>query len=638
MVKKILFTLTVIVLCFSTTLFAVEYDVENYKINAVVNDDGSMDVTEYLKYHFDENMNGLYRDVLYKYTFNGQKNDMQPTSSRYQASGIENINVYISDTSFENMVEAKLQDENTLSNGMNNVFSISDRVENGYRTKIKAYSPVSEGSYKYVKFEYTIKDVVVNYSDYAEFYWNFIGKDWECYISNFELYVKFPISENLKAYGHTYANIDNFNIVGNQVSMKVNGISEETAVDIRSIFPNTYMGNVSKNINENYNFTELANIEKQMDKNKENYALSNKIWIGYALINIIIFIYLIIKASNYANKNKKSYKTVEHYTDLPDTYSLGEYSCIKNIMFGYSDPNLIIATILDLSNRKYIKLESLKKSKILKDTYEYYVSVDTKKNLDALTDYEKEVLNYIFAKKLENKIDLTDFENNRFELNERFKELGLDYSLGAKYRKVCTSKTSENDKKMYNPVPNSIWKSFFACLVITLVIAFINIFIISPIPDKALMVFVIAFIGIFEFAVLGLLIATVGKSIKDEYVYEYNKLLGLEKYLKEYSLIKERYPIELVLWEKYLVFATLFGIADKVSKEFKEELLKQGYDEDYIYTTYPYIHMGIYSHALTTSVSTMSGTASSGGYSGGGGGGRRWRWRRSFLSHKIKCI
>lgn len=637
MVKKIIFTLILIALCFSTTLFAAEYNVENYKINAVVNEDGSIDVTEYLKYHFDENMNGVYRDILYKYTFAGQKDDMKPTSSRYQSNGIENISVYTSDTSFENMSENIIMSEAELSNGMNYRYSIIDTVSDGYRRRIKVYSPVDGDAYKYVKYEYTIKDIVVNYNDYAEFYWNFIGADWQCEISNLEIYVKLPESSNIKAFGHTYANINSFNIDGNQVSMKVSNISEGTAVDIRAAFPNTYIGNISKNINSNYDFNELTSIEKQMEIDKQKYILSNKLWVVYALLNLIIYIYLIVKASKCANKNIKKYKTVEHYTDLPYIYSLGEYSCIKNMMYGYSDPNLIIATILDLSNRKYIKLESLKKVKTFKDTYEYFVSVDTSKNLNKLNDYEKEILNYIFAKKSDSNIDIKDFEDNRFELNERFKELGLDYKLSAKYRQLCSSKTTENDKKMYNPVPKSIWNTLLYSFIIVLIFAIVNVFVISPIIDKTEMCIILGIIGLISFASLAAIISVAGKTLKDEYVDEYNKLLGLEKYLKEYSLIKERYPIELILWEKYMVFATLFGIADKVSKEFKEELLKQGYDENYIYTTYPFIHMGIYSHSLATSASSMSGTSSSGGYSGGGGGGggRRWRWRRSFLNHKF---
>jgi uncharacterized membrane protein len=636
-IKKIFLILIVAVLCFSTNLFAVEYNIENYKIDATVNNDGSIDVVEYLKYYFGESMNGVYRDILYKYTFTGQKNDMEATSSRYQASGIDNISVYTSDTSFENMIPASLEQEVYLSNGMSNVYSVTNYASNGYRERVKVYSPVNEGKNKYIKYEYTIKDAIVNYNDYAELYWNFVGGDWECSINNLDINVYFKDVTDIKAFGNTYAKINSLDTTGNKINMKVSNIYAGTAVDIRGVFPNTYMQNISKNINENYDFSKLTSIKEKAIKDKEKYDLSNKIWVVYGLLNIIAFIYIICKVVECANKNIKTYKKVEHYTELPDEYSLGEYNCIRNRVYGYTDPNLIVATILDLANRKYIKLESLKKAKLFKDTYEYYVSVDTSKKLSELNDYEKEILNYIFNKKMSKEIDLEDFEDNRFELNERFEKIGLNYTLGAKYRKSCTDKTSENVKKMYNPVPKSLWKAYSNIIIMLLIVATINIFGISPIIDKFSMFVPVIMIGAFMFIILAVIIANGAKSLKDEYVDSYNKLLGLQKYLNEYSLIKERYPIELVLWEKYLVFASLFGIADKVAKEFKEELLKQGYDENYIYTTYPIIHMGINSHSFTSSVASMSGSSSSGGYSGGGGGGggRRWRWRRSLLANKI---
>jgi len=634
-IKKICLILIVSVMCFSTASFAAEYKVEDYRIVADVKENGSIDVVEYLKYYFDESMNGVYRDILYKYTFSGQKNDMEATSLRYQASGINNIKVSTSDVSFENMTVASDMSGGTTSNGMSNVYSISDVTENGYRRNIKVFTPVDSNEYKYVKYEYTIKDVIVNYNDYAEFYWNFVGADWQCYIDNLDIIVNFPESTNLKAYGHTYANVDEngINILGNQFNMKVTGISEGTAVDIRGIFPNSTMQYVAKSVKENYDFVKLEAIEKKAAKDKESYNFSNTVWIFFIVLNIITFIYIIIKSNKFASKNIKKYKKDEHFADLLDKYSIGDYSSMINRMFGYSDPNLIVASILDLSNRKYIKLESLKKAKIFKDTYEYFVSVDTSKDLVKLNDYEKELLNYIFNKKSDTKINTQEFVDNRFELNERFKELGLDYKLGAKYRKSCSDKTLANDKKMYNPVPKELWKKVLYGMVMLFVVALINIFLISPLVDKTIM-FVSVVIGeMFVFVVLASIVSTIAKTLKDEYVDEYNKLVGLKKYLTEYSLIKERYPIEMVLWGKYLVFASLFGIADKVSKEFKDELLKQGYDENYIFTTYPMIHMGIYSHSVATSAASMSGSSSSGGYSGGGGGGggRRWRWWRCLL-------
>ena len=46
------------------------------------------------------------------------------------------------------------------------------------------------------------------------------------------------------------------------------------------------------------------------------------------------------------------------------------------------------------------------------------------------------------------------------------------------------------------------------------------------------------------------------------------QLLGLRKYLLDFSLIGEREIREMTLWKEYLVYATLFGIADKVCDNF----------------------------------------------------------------------
>lgn len=50
---------------------------------------------------------------------------------------------------------------------------------------------------------------------------------------------------------------------------------------------------------------------------------------------------------------------------------------------------------------------------------------------------------------------------------------------------------------------------------------------------------------------------------------EVSKLYGLKKFLEDFTLINERGAVEVQLWNEYLVFATLFGIADQVMADFK---------------------------------------------------------------------
>jgi uncharacterized membrane protein YgcG len=51
---------------------------------------------------------------------------------------------------------------------------------------------------------------------------------------------------------------------------------------------------------------------------------------------------------------------------------------------------------------------------------------------------------------------------------------------------------------------------------------------------------------------------------------EVRQLFGLKKFLKEFSLLDERHVQEVSLWKDYMIYATLFGIADQVIKDMKK--------------------------------------------------------------------
>ena len=132
-------------------------------------------------------------------------------------------------------------------------------------------------------------------------------------------------------------------------------------------------------------------------------------------------------------------------------------------------------------------------------------------------------------------------------------------------------------------------------------------------------------------------------------VDEAEKWAGVKKYMEEFSLIKDREVPELVLWEKYLVFATVFGVAEKVIKQLKV-VYPELSDPDSLGSSYAYMHVACNSNTNFNFVNTMnsaigsatnysSGSGAGGGFSGGGGGGRRWRWRRrSLISRYIMII
>ena len=47
-------------------------------------------------------------------------------------------------------------------------------------------------------------------------------------------------------------------------------------------------------------------------------------------------------------------------------------------------------------------------------------------------------------------------------------------------------------------------------------------------------------------------------------------MFGLKKFLKEFTLLDERGVNEVKLWKDYMIYATLFGIADQVIADMKK--------------------------------------------------------------------
>jgi len=105
------------------------------------------------------------------------------------------------------------------------------------------------------------------------------------------------------------------------------------------------------------------------------------------------------------------------------------------------------------------------------------------------------------------------------------------------------------------------------------------------------------------------------------------ELAGLRKFLKEFSKINTKQPIEVKLWKEYLMYAQIFGIANEVAKQFKNlypEVLNEG--QNYNYDIGDIIFINNFSHNMATTASDARSAANSyssggGGFSSGGGGG-----------------
>ena len=105
------------------------------------------------------------------------------------------------------------------------------------------------------------------------------------------------------------------------------------------------------------------------------------------------------------------------------------------------------------------------------------------------------------------------------------------------------------------------------------------------------------------------------------------RVIGFKQYLEDFTLIKERASEEVALWHDYIVFAALYGIADKVASELKEinpTAFEQVTGMDYM-TMYNVVYVSNnMASSITSSVmraQSATSVAGGGGFSSFGGGG-----------------
>jgi uncharacterized membrane protein len=115
--------------------------------------------------------------------------------------------------------------------------------------------------------------------------------------------------------------------------------------------------------------------------------------------------------------------------------------------------------------------------------------------------------------------------------------------------------------------------------------------------------------------------------INDKVKNDAIELAGLKKYLKDFSNINQKEAIEVKLWKEYLMFAQIFGMADKVAEQFKNlypEIMAEV--NNYHLNMTDIIFLNSMSRVAASSASSARSAAQSysgggGGFSSGGGGG-----------------
>ncbi len=425
---------------------------------------------------------------------------------------------------------------------------------------------ISEYGLNTYELDYTIKNFIIGLNDSDVLYWtliphNLLNKPDKVDI---KIYSDFIYDNNLEVWG--YGNYGGLAYVydGYIKVEKKNGLDSNEYMAVLAKFPK---GTFNTNIKKDNNFDYYHQIAEN-DTTKYEYEDDSEDDDAFIMFIVLLFIIIptiltsIVASSKSSSYGTKKLKFNKGITKVKNAPYFRDIPCNKNIFEAY-----------------WVACQF----KLVKNKNDFLGTVLLKwiKN-NNITNVGKDAL------KFNNKKNLTDLEKELYDMME---EASADGVLENKeFVEWC--KTHYNKIiKWFNKVIDEQTMNYVESGLIT--------------EEKKF----------FSKTYL----------VKDEMKDNALQMSGLKNFLNDFSNIKDRESIEVMLWQEYLMYAQIFGIAKKVAKEFKN--LYPDVITEEVYSDFVFINNLSYEgvHAVTTASSlseqrARNYTAGGGGFSSGGGG------------------
>ncbi len=623
-------------LVFPFVVNAADYDITDFYVKANILQNGDLEVNELIV--LDGDFNGYERDILYA---NSNLSGGDFANNRlYNASDITDVEIkakYVDSVSMDTFNDKDFDNFNMSSyatNGSKSLY-VKSSLSKGYRYRMYYHSDNNKVAF-YLK--YIIKDAVVLHLDVAELYWTFIPEGFEDTINNINIEVYLPNTDNsnnfrIWAHGNLSGKVDFINKSG--VKANINKVFTGEAVDIRMTFDKSL-------VLENLIFkksnalaldeiikveTDRANVANNL--RKELLLIRNIVIYGTVMVYMAILVLGIYIYYKYGKSPKSGYYS-KYNREFIDDYNV---EVIDYLMKKQITPNAMSASIMNLIYKKNLSVNEIPNDSKNKD-YEF-----TLENKDNLDEGENILVDFLFDR----------VGKNRVNSDGKKCFSTLDLKKYANGTKTCTTFINSYTKWKNKVIEIGRNEKFYersnVPIIYGLIILLLTIIVfvlgisrgVDFIPTYLLLFFAIFF---FIYTIL-----IDKKTLRGS--EHYDKWKAFKNFLNDFGSFELKELPEIVLWERYLVYATIFGLADKVQKNMNVRISEMNIDTlgyDY-YPSYVYINLGntinssinnavnsAYSrqsanyantHSSSSSGSGFGGGFSSGGGFGGGGGGGR---------------
>ena len=608
--KKILFSIFIFLL-FPVISLAADYSIDGYLIDVNVLENGDAEVSEI--FLIDGSLNGYEMDLFYA---NTESEIRASNISDIKVSGLDASSITF-DTFNETFTEYDLVSYANV--GEVNKYTV-DTVFNGY--SITMYHPV-DGKYVF-KLDYTIEDIVIMHQGFAEFYWNFFSGDLADAIKNLSVRITLPGLDDSNyfrfwAHGPLAGDINDLNSSTNNIVLASIGELEEGGIlDVRITFDDSLVNNVANYSDQTFDEIIAEETARADEANALRESIRTKWYI--ALIGTIIFYVVLIISAIYIyikyDKERKPLFKIKYNREFIDDYNVEvvDYLMRKNIT-----ENALSASIMNLIYKKNIKLEKIEQ---VKDSYTF-----TLLNRDNLNETENSLVDFLFTK-VGNGSTFTTTALKKYASSTKTCQTFMNTYSNWKMMVIKDGEAQGffESKKKYVVIPIIL---LIYSILLASFIGHYNIDLTAGIISLLFAIFFLIYVLSFS-----------KKTQKG--IEHYARWQAFKNFLNDFGNFSVKELPEIVLWERYLVYATVFGLADKVEKAMNVKINEIG-TSDIDYFTLNYItnihianlitssmHQAINSSQVAINqMNATSSMSSGGGFGGGfssggglGGGGR----------------
>ena len=514
----------------SIVSFAANYRIEKLDIEANLQKDGSMVVSEAVTYDIDE-INGVYFDIDAKGF--GELEDLQVFEDDPNTSSFKEV-----DTS-------------------NYEVSVSDEL---YR--IKLYSK-NQNNIRTFKFVYKLPEAIKVYDDVAQFNRKMVGQEWQQGIKYITAKVIVPVptdydNSNILVFGHgpLTGEVDREE---NTVVYKLDDYYPGDFLEAHILMEPEIFSEYNKSkivhkdmkqklLDMEAKLADEANAER--DKAIRQQEMINKVFekpgLIFGVLSSIWGVLMFYIYGIYRRRNRVKNSVGKYLRELPDDSSP---ALVGSFMTDSISGNEILATIVDLIRRKILRLETSEEKSI----------ITLVGNTEKLSAQERVIVD----------IYINDFGDGK---SLDLKSFGffqkVPMSTARKFEKWKTIIQSEMNRKDlvfegFKGMGKNLFYKFLGGIILG--IKFFGNILEKAMESKMFLIIIIM-------GVILLISLTKARYPRKELAEAKDKWQAFKNFLSDYSQLEEAKITSVHLWEQYFVYAVALGVSEKVVKAYKKAL------------------------------------------------------------------